>query len=129
MSAASRVLSLAVIGMLVACASSGRSETEPALIFSGLAVPECAFELVGEVSVSVTMRGDRSLAQGRLHPMLARAAERQGADGAMNITLDAPERVAISVPAGRRPTEADFPAVPWTGRTQAIRFVDPECRG
>jgi hypothetical protein len=114
--------------MLAACASSGGSQAEPALVFSGTDVPRCAFERAGEVNAQVTMRGDRAAVEGRLHPMLARAATRLGADGIMAISLES-ERVSVVVPMGTRPTEADLPPIPWTGRAQAIRFVNPECRG
>jgi len=120
--------SLAVVGMLVACASSGRSEAEPALVFSSSTVPRCAFEPAGEVTVYLTMRGDRVAVEERLHSMLAREAARKGADGILNIALEA-ERVTVAVPMGTRPTEADLPAIPWTGRARAIRFLDSDCRG
>jgi hypothetical protein len=123
--AGSGVALVAVIGMLAACASSGGSQAEPALIFSGTEVPRCAFEPVGEVTAQVRMRGDQAAVEGRLHPMLARAATRRGADAIMAIRLEG--RFTV-VAAGTRPTGAAVRSVPWNGRAQAIRFLNPNCR-
>jgi hypothetical protein len=124
--AGSGVALVAVIGMLAACASSGGSQAEPALVFSGTDVPRCAFEPVGEVTAQVRMRGDQAAVEARLHPMLARAATRRGADAIMAIRLEGRFTVVAT---GTRPTGAAVTSVPWTGRAQAIRFVNPECRG
>jgi hypothetical protein len=129
MSPIPRSLAVSAVVLISACASSsGRADRDTPLVFSGLAVPSCAFETVGEVTASATVKGDRTVAERSLHHLLARAARRQGADGIIGIRIQAPGRVPVSVPAGMRPTEADLPAVTWHGSAHTIRFVDPDCR-
>lgn len=122
--AGSGVALVAVIGVFAACASSGGSQTEPALIFSGTEVPRCAFEPVGEVTAQVRMRGDQAAVEARLHPLLARAATRRGADAIMAIRLEGRFTVVAT---GTRPAGAAVGSVPWNGRAQAIRFLNPNC--
>lgn len=120
-------LLLAIV--MAACAtSSGRSSAERAVVFSGNAFPKCEFKVVQEITVVVSVKGDRRAAEEMLHRELARSAERRGGDGVVGISIQAPERVPVVVSGGRRPTEADLPPVKWSARAQAIRFTDPACR-
>lgn len=115
--------------LMAACAtSSGPSNAELPLIFGDNALPTCDFELVEDISVTVSVQGDRRAAEEALHRELAHNAGRRGADGVIGIRIQAPERVPVVVIEGRRPTQTDLPPVKWNARAQAIRFVDPACR-
>jgi len=120
-------IGLFALPILVAgCATSaGRSSAERAIMFSDNALPRCEFELVQEINVTASVKGDRRVAEEALHRELARTAGQRGADGVIGIRIQTPERVPFVV-AGGRP--ADLPAVRWNASGQAIRFVDPTCR-
>lgn len=120
-----------VLAVLVAACSStsGRSDAEPAIVFSGDATPHCPYERVQEIAVSATMRaGGREAAEQALNQALARSAARRDADAVMEIEIEVPAPVRIVARADRPPTQADAPAVTWRARGQAIRFTEPMCR-
>jgi hypothetical protein len=124
-----KLIALALITVTASCATSaGRSSSERAIVYSGNAVPSCEIELVQEIAVTVSVKGDRTAAEDALHRELARRAERSGADGVMAISVQAPDRVPFTVTGGRPPMASDLPAVRWSARAHAIRFVDPACR-
>ncbi len=104
-------LVLAIV--MAACATSSRgSSAERALVFSGTALPRCEFEVVQEITVMVSVQGDRRVAEEALHREMARSAERRDASGDIGISIQAPERVPFVVT--RRPA-AD--SVRLTART------------
>jgi hypothetical protein len=115
--------------LMVACATStARSNAEQALVFSENALPRCEFELVENINATVSVKGDRKVAEEALHRELSRKAVGRGADGVVGIRIQTPERVPFVVRDGRRPTQADLPSVRWNASGQAIRFVDSACR-
>jgi hypothetical protein len=127
MRASARFTAATFASLLAACASSGGS-ADHAAIFSGNTRPACDHEVVGEVVASERVRGSRSVAEDQLHRSLARAATRIGGDAVVDILIEAPARVPVMVSGGRRPTEADLPAVQWRATGKAVRFTDPACR-
>jgi hypothetical protein len=124
-----KIGALVVLVVMAACASSsGRASAEQAVVFSDTTVPGCAFEVVQDITATVSIQGEREAAEEALHRALARRAERHGADGVIGVSIQAPGPVPVAVSGGQRPTEADLPAVRWNASAQAIRFLDSACR-
>jgi hypothetical protein len=120
---------MAAVLTAAACASAPRAgDADRVVVFRADSTPQCAFEELGELSTSLQMRGSREDAERRLSQLLASIAEKRGAHGIMNISVEAPERLPFTASGGRRPAAADLPEVTWSGKAQAILFTDPECR-